>query len=123
MAEPEPEAVSPPKRPEYVDRRIELFEKFAVEAKAKIAAMDKPTITIKFGDKECTGTAFEINVFQAAKAAKVDKKLINAALLAKVRQIGPGARNMSLHFRWNAALGPSRRDRRRCSTRRGRRWG
>lgn len=49
------------------------------------AALPRTEITIKFGDKEAKGTAFETNVFQAAKAANVDKKLINNSLCAIVR--------------------------------------
>jgi hypothetical protein len=49
------------------------------------AALPRTEITVKFGDKEAKATAFETNVFQAAKAANVDKKLINSALCAIVR--------------------------------------
>lgn len=49
------------------------------------AALPRTEITIKFGDKEAKGTAFETNAFQAAKAAGVDKKLINNSLCAIVR--------------------------------------
>ena len=49
------------------------------------AALPRTEITVKFGDKETKATAFETNVFQAAKAANVDKKKINSALCAIVR--------------------------------------
>ena len=74
-----------PARPAFVDRRIELFEQFRAEHEQVQAALPRKEIKVKFGESETTATAFETNVYQAAKAAKVDKKVINRALCAIVR--------------------------------------
>jgi threonyl-tRNA synthetase len=76
-------------RPEYLDHRIELFEKFAQDFAEVQAALPRKDIKVTFpqGDKEAVVTSNETNVFQAAKAAGVDKKLINRAVCAICRDL------------------------------------
>ena len=83
-ADAKPEEAAPA-RPAFVDRRIELFEQFRAEHEQVQAALPRKEIKVKFGESETAATAFETNVYQAAKAAKVDKKVINRALCAIVR--------------------------------------
>ena len=72
-------------RPAFIDHRINLFEKFAIEFREAQASEPRKDITIKFGDKETVGQSFETTPFQAATAAKVDKKLLKGAVCAIVR--------------------------------------
>ena len=74
-------------RPAYLDHRIELFEKFAQDFAEVQAALPRKDIKVTFpqGNKEAVVTSNETNVFQAAKAAGVDKKLINRAICAICR--------------------------------------
>jgi hypothetical protein len=87
--EPKESAPPGPPAPAYVQHRIDLFTKFQKEFAEVTAAMPRSEITVKFPQysKECKGTSLEMNPFQAAKAAGVEKKLITTAMCAIVRDL------------------------------------
>eukprot|EP01052_Picozoa_sp_SAG31_P009692 SAG31_NODE_515_length_14710_cov_6.289097_2_plen_173_part_00 len=100
--EPAPEPMC---RPAFIDRRIELFEEFKALADQRIAGKERKQIKVIFkteeGEKEAIVTAWDTNVFQAAKAAGVHKKVINSGLLARVHDMNGEPMGVAGEGQWD----------------------